>query len=86
VARPAADARRRLRSSPPTEARPRSARSCSTENCSNVTRARGASSKNPVLRNHEAGPSPRSGPCRLAWRARRWQRGPSESGFWGILA
>jgi Transposase DDE domain group 1 len=37
--------------------------------------------ENTVLRNHEACPSPRSDPCRLAWRARRWQRRPSEAGI-----
>jgi hypothetical protein len=32
--------------------------------------------ENTVLRNREAYPSPRSDPCRLAWRARRGKVGP----------
>jgi hypothetical protein len=42
--------------------------------------------ENTVLRNHEAYPSPGSGPCSLAWRARMGQSRPSEAGIRGIPA
>jgi hypothetical protein len=44
----------------------------------------GGKLENTLLRNREAYPSPRSDPCRLAWRARRGQSRPSEAGIRGI--
>jgi hypothetical protein len=44
----------------------------------NAAETPGTRSKSVVLRNHEA----RSGPCRLAFRARTAQGRPSASGIW----